>query len=292
MRNNMANTRITPLIQNLIQQDMVVKSQFYPSSMVIQESYCTSPSCNCRQVTLKFLKVNDTKNPDKALFCIGLNIDTFELVDKIIYDESVKVEEIIAEFLATIDAVIKDRINENYKISKGIQEEKVVKTISKDIKELALGGNCISYNEVFENSKTILIRDEKNNLIYIDDSYCMNPECLCNETFISFVEVNELDNSGEHIFTLLFKLKTGRYEVESKACTDERMKDILKSFKKEEKLIREDLNRRYKDMKVIGKQIYTESNVKTAPKVSVLQVGRNDICPCGSGKKYKKCCGR
>ncbi|MDM8005027.1 MAG: SEC-C metal-binding domain-containing protein [Phycisphaerae bacterium] len=22
------------------------------------------------------------------------------------------------------------------------------------------------------------------------------------------------------------------------------------------------------------------------------EVGRNDPCPCGSGKKYKKCCGR
>ncbi|WP_371922135.1 SEC-C metal-binding domain-containing protein [Treponema sp. OMZ 803] len=27
--------------------------------------------------------------------------------------------------------------------------------------------------------------------------------------------------------------------------------------------------------------------VRTAPKV-----GRNDPCPCGSGKKYKHCCGR
>ncbi|MGB4418274.1 MAG: SEC-C metal-binding domain-containing protein [Bacillota bacterium] len=23
----------------------------------------------------------------------------------------------------------------------------------------------------------------------------------------------------------------------------------------------------------------------------VKKVGRNDPCPCGSGKKYKKCCG-
>jgi uncharacterized protein YecA (UPF0149 family) len=23
-----------------------------------------------------------------------------------------------------------------------------------------------------------------------------------------------------------------------------------------------------------------------------LKVGRSDSCPCGSGKKYKKCCGR
>ena len=25
---------------------------------------------------------------------------------------------------------------------------------------------------------------------------------------------------------------------------------------------------------------------------TVKKVGRNDPCPCGSGKKYKKCCGR
>ena len=28
--------------------------------------------------------------------------------------------------------------------------------------------------------------------------------------------------------------------------------------------------------------------VETLPR-SVLQVGRNDLCPCGSGKKYKAC---
>ena len=28
------------------------------------------------------------------------------------------------------------------------------------------------------------------------------------------------------------------------------------------------------------------------PDGSVMKVGRNDPCPCGSGKKYKRCCGR
>lgn len=28
-----------------------------------------------------------------------------------------------------------------------------------------------------------------------------------------------------------------------------------------------------------------------APIVSSVKVGRNDPCPCGSGKKFKKCCG-
>ncbi len=28
------------------------------------------------------------------------------------------------------------------------------------------------------------------------------------------------------------------------------------------------------------------------PAVPGAEVGRNDPCPCGSGKKYKNCCGR
>lgn len=35
-----------------------------------------------------------------------------------------------------------------------------------------------------------------------------------------------------------------------------------------------------------------EANVKPAPIVKGVQPGRNDACPCGSGKKYKKCCGQ
>jgi len=31
---------------------------------------------------------------------------------------------------------------------------------------------------------------------------------------------------------------------------------------------------------------------KPAPVRTAAAIGRNDPCPCGSGKKYKKCCGR
>jgi len=36
----------------------------------------------------------------------------------------------------------------------------------------------------------------------------------------------------------------------------------------------------------------TDSPRKQPVKVSGKKIGRNDPCPCGSGKKYKKCCGR
>lgn len=35
-----------------------------------------------------------------------------------------------------------------------------------------------------------------------------------------------------------------------------------------------------------------DSPDSTTVRRSVPKVGRNDPCPCGSGKKHKKCCGR
>ena len=38
------------------------------------------------------------------------------------------------------------------------------------------------------------------------------------------------------------------------------------------------------------KELYKEQKLSTTI-VKAPKVGRNDPCPCGSGKKYKKCCG-
>jgi preprotein translocase subunit SecA len=41
------------------------------------------------------------------------------------------------------------------------------------------------------------------------------------------------------------------------------------------------------DMVSEANQAAKQKPVRTGPKV-----GRNDPCPCGSGKKYKQCCGK
>jgi len=292
MKNDIVNTSIT-LVEKQIQKDLIVKSQFYSSRMIIKEIYCTNPNCDCREVTLRFLKTDERGNEGKKLFSVKLNIDTLNVLDKISYDTSVNTDEIIAEFLADIDTVTRDRFNRNYKVDKGLEDdEKSVKHIGKELIDRILDGMCIFFNEIFDNAETITFRDEKSKLIFIEDQYCMNPKCLCNETFISFIVVNELEQKGENVFTLKYSFKNGKYDIESKKCTDEYMNDILKSFNKEEKQIREKLRERYKDMKIMGKQIHNENKINTVPQISTMRLGRNDACPCGSGKKYKKCCGR
>ncbi|AMV72318.1 YchJ family protein [Desulfuromonas carbonis] len=45
-------------------------------------------------------------------------------------------------------------------------------------------------------------------------------------------------------------------------------------------------------LKKSGKWLFTEGVMVKAKPLSVEKIGRNDPCPCGSGAKYKKCCGK
>jgi preprotein translocase subunit SecA len=36
----------------------------------------------------------------------------------------------------------------------------------------------------------------------------------------------------------------------------------------------------------------TKQVAKNVPRVGGQKIGRNDLCVCGSGKKYKHCCGK
>ncbi|MGU5654610.1 YchJ family protein [Aeromonas allosaccharophila] len=47
------------------------------------------------------------------------------------------------------------------------------------------------------------------------------------------------------------------------------------------------LHERSRFVRYQGRWVYTEGEIDPLP----LKTGRNDPCPCGSGKKHKKCCG-
>lgn len=41
-----------------------------------------------------------------------------------------------------------------------------------------------------------------------------------------------------------------------------------------------------------GNWFFSEGVMVKPKPISVTKIGRNDPCPCGSGQKYKKCCGK
>ena len=67
-----------------------------------------------------------------------------------------------------------------------------------------------------------------------------------------------------------------------------------KKSKKEESVENEDISAQVDDLlkSTTSIEMVTNSTEKTQAKKSGKVVGRNDLCPCGSGKKYKHCCGK
>ncbi len=116
-----------------------------------------------------------------------------------------------------------------------------------------------------------------------------------------FLVSDAIEIQGVELLDKIERLYEKGYVSEGVAGTlDSIGKDISKkpqiSYKKEFKSVFErydDLNRiAQNNFSVRDKLEKKESffNYENKPVVSEPKVGRNDPCPCGSGKKYKKCC--
>lgn len=83
--------------------------------------------------------------------------------------------------------------------------------------------------------------------------------------------------------------------LEDKVYLLDRLKDIYNEHEMhdEEKHIQKEIDELQKKERTAfpRNNPYNMSTEITTPVVTGHKVGRNDPCPCGSGKKYKKCCG-
>ncbi len=185
---------------------------------------------------------------------------------------------------------IKDIVHETYDGNKELLEEKIEdKSISLDIRypllqaymQLFLEGD-FSKKEVIDYYKKLLISSDdgiKEHLAYAI-CHCHLMEMLDDVKYLLKNGYVDKDFYGEYDNLLDIMFEYGHED--STIDIYERLKNwdvftydkqIQKELKEKENKIKKDLNRRKQTQKKIT-------------------VGRNDPCPCGSGKKYKKCCMR
>src|SRR5699024_5484047 len=152
-----------------------------------------------------------------------------------------------------------------------------------------LNGVTFPYIDVFGISSGIALGIELGDEQYfIYDRYCMNPRCKCENVILQFVE-----DSENVVFTVLLRLKNKKYSImNTSGISNKQAYEIVKhtlrdSVDRDEAI--ELFKKRYKEMKAAGATALTGS--KKTDEVVQEMPKRNAPCPCGSGKKYKKCCG-
>jgi hypothetical protein len=150
------------------------------------------------------------------------------------------------------------------------------------------------YHDIFPWGEKIQFEVE--GILYnLHDQYCLRSHGDCGEAavhFLGFKDSKKITPSGKEPVILLNcktkKWKNDRFVSDWPHHQDILMARLLEAYPNIFKILRERqqlLMAAYN--RYLKEQEATASDHKTKPKIS-----RNQPCPCGSGKKYKKCCGK
>jgi hypothetical protein len=255
----------------------------FDHNVLIEDWYCEDPECDCMSVGLSFLVVNVKKT--NGLFFLTLDMRSWEIKKRQIIDKKINTNAMIAEFMENLDE-FKDTFKEHYRAVKEYgkrhhQAEPVRYQIS---------GNIDADPLAFQYAGT---------KYFIADQYCTNPKCPCNSVTLSFIRLTKVKLKTPE-FIIVLHLDTLQYEVKHNDCDLKKISNIVKYFLDKQGVL-ETLRHRYRKMKEDSGESHRKRTEapegklhNDKPETKVIadpKIGRNDPCPCGSGKKYKKCCG-
>ena len=136
----------------------------------------------------------------------------------------------------------------------------------------------------------------------VDEQYCVQLGCECKETVLSFLKL--MDAAG-HKTTEIKDPPALRYNYHTQASKpvaigaagSPALDSLLAALKREQTSLDTQLELRH----LIMQSLYArhglartrarlQSELTNLPSAVSLKIGRNEPCPCGSGRKYKQCC--
>jgi len=266
---------------------MIIKLTSYEGEIAVTESMCLNPDCVCMDLFLTFhqMQKGDITDP---LFKITVDLRSWNVTEKEIYKEDINVEEMTNEFMSNLDNKTKTEMKDRVLIAK-VEEEPIDWLDNMDLYNTPL----IGYSEAFglkTRSKCIYKYDGLD--YFVEDYYCVNPKCKCNDcVLIFYTRISENEQFFEK-FSVRLKLNKGKYKIEdADDISNDEIANIVSAFLENLGGIFL-LRKRYRKMKKFGRMRIKRKKKNNKRVKAKVKVGRNDPCPCGSGKKYKKCCGR
>ena len=144
--------------------------------------------------------------------------------------------------------------------------------------------NClVPYLEAFP-SQWDLSAESDGQRYWVLDSWCMNPACTCREA-----DIELLAEEGGSAGVLRVSVDDGRVQTVHEG--GEVARRLWKAVLAQKDVLRQ-LRKRWKAIRRVARALPATLRAPADPPPRTPAVGRNMPCPCGSGKKYKRCCGR
>ena len=154
--------------------------------------------------------------------------------------------------------------------------------------EVEYNGLMAAYNDVLPYGNQLLLTINGKELIILDQ-YCLLPHCSCTDTILNIFSIDKIGKTGEELCVVSLKYKKKQWNIIEECSPSVNLKTVRSAIEDQHPNIYKQLHKRHLKLKAVyahcKKRHYSPKHVLQLPKV-----GRNDPCPCGSGKKYKKCC--
>ncbi|MFH1998728.1 MAG: SEC-C metal-binding domain-containing protein [Planctomycetota bacterium] len=292
----------------------ILEFSCHDSSFLMERFFCDNPDCPCTSLMLNFIEVPEGRKPDRGglSFRIDLDVKTWKETDPPTRTE--KTARLVAEFLDDLTEEMKSELKAEYEDSRCRKERLKRLADCRLPPEEVEKGILVSYWDLATRDEEREASDRttfnfrfshEDREFLAADIYCPKPDCKCNEVHLMIVEREGTPEKpiirDRAMVTISLK---GRISVRKIMNGTEREAEALATKCRDSEPDLLDLFKwRYREVKKIGKRSLAGRHAahatgkervgKGAQKVhdeESIKAGRNDPCPCGSGKKYKKCC--
>jgi hypothetical protein len=279
-----------------------------PEPLWLWAHTCSTPDCDCRRALLvvgshgrealleQALRL-DAARRDGALVAevaatldgvdvFDLHIDTVEASspthDALLLDDHPR----IAAVVERLDGELLEALGHLWYRGKGLpdpvaQHRAARELVIRDYKP----GQMLAHDEVLGG-----VRDDVyklgDRLYEVLDLHCAKPGCSCGEILLDIQTVRP--RGGPHLGDVHLN-GAGAVTLEPNSRHPQRFANVWAAFQKRHPTYRDWLARRGALVQEVAARIVPATSAPRA--TGQPKVGRNDPCPCGSGKKHKKCCG-
>ena len=278
-------------------------------------SVCASPLCGCPNVEFECILADSGSGGPETTLRFWLDVEKQELFrggDPVPSHKSLALGKAVAAELRETDWLTLTEYLVRGK--RAMIDEADVTQLDADFPEEVMRGEgyMVGYGEIFPFAGGFPFQIESNGWL-VDDQYCVNPACRCREALLSFIRLPEAttwrQDLAEDEAAARYDYKRGRFlEVYTHGAAEPALEILTSALKQAHPKLDLVAKKRHLQLKALYKQALArtaeeagrEADIDPPPSGAApppgpeLQpkAGRNDPCPCGSGKKYKKCCGR
>jgi hypothetical protein len=277
---------------------------------------CDNPCCGCCHIDFKCIPEDAARDSQAEAVKFVLDVEKRSIWRAAGVKQAAP-SDVVAE------AVVKEMEDEDwkylYQYLMGVKQEQIehcdIRRLDADFPPDVLRGEAtmVGYSEVFPLAAALDFYIGSELWLAVDD-YCINPDCGCRKVMLQFVSRN--DEGGLSGATIIdppagfYNYQTKSFEqVQAPGNRRPSLQELMSGLKDSRRGLNGELKKRHMRLKSLFKKALLKNDTLSIPDMPspdsefgllpqkesepmrATKIGRNDPCPCGSGKKFKKCCG-